>query len=384
MASNPGECYKKEQILNGIFYSSVILEQSLLLPIGKATDKFGPRLVCMFGCFFFAVGILTLAASELSLGLAHHIGYYIIALSAPCLFGPSLQLCRVFPKVSSVLMAFMSSAFDASAIVFRVIECFIPYVPEDHDNPIKTLLYAYSVIPIVAFFLVTSFFPDQSIPYPSPRPRGVPWKRVERKTPEEEKPPNRTLSSIMKSPEFWLVAIFNAFMAKKFNIFIATLPMQLGRHGLAWEFQRQVLLDFTTLFAICGVLSMNSAALLLDSFSMSFNFLLLWLFFMGWGPLMEMGTPVAVSAGVLFACLMRPYYYVVLNHYCERLFGNALLGEVNSWLIFFSGISHIYSYAFIYHSWMDGGLIYLAMVRLSHKATILGVILPIYLFYRRL
>lgn len=371
-------CYSRELQLNGVFFISAVGVKVLVYPVGAALDFYGPRLTSMFGCIIFAVGCAMLAASDLSLGWLHYIGYCVMTAGGVCVYVPSLQLCRILPKLSGVMMAMMTSAFDMSAVIFVVLGRIRDATGGKFT--IHRILAAYTAVPAIAFILVTSFYPDGVIPI-APRRRQKP----EWKTNKPDLAAPRRLRDIAMTLEFWLTAIFTGVMTSRFTYFLATLNIRLARTGLSWSFQRSALMGFTTFFPLGGFISMTAVGQLLHSFSLATNILLLWIAVnLFWEPLLAIRSRDMQALSIVLCAILRPYYYSVTNQLCERLFGQNRLGRVYGLVMAVAALINLTTIYAVYEAYHMRTWAIVQAWRAVRLGARMGIILPLYLYYRRL
>lgn len=401
------ECYQHELQLNGVFFISTVVTKAATYPVGLVLDRYGPRLVSMIGCVVFAAGCLMLAASNLEFDWLHYTGYSVLAIGGVFVYMPSLQMCRIVPKLASLMMALMTSAFDVSAIVFHIIKCVYEWL--EYRFSVQVLLMGYLCVPLVAFVLVTSFYPSGDLPTTMDDAYDVDgngganandstvnnvnrthcWHTIA--TDEDihnsyhrrdGQIRERTMGQILGSLDFWVLALFTGCMTCRFAHYLSTFHMQMGRSTLEWKFQRSVLTGFTTFFPLGGFISLTAVGQLLQSFSLATNTLLVWsLVVLVWGPIEEEATRDLVGASVVLCSILRPYYYSVTNQLCERLFGATHHGRVYGLILSISAIVNLLTLPSIY----DGFFSYFGasqwawhVIRYCGR---LGFLLPLYLYY---
>ena len=360
-----------------------------------ALSRWGPRFTSMFGCVVFAAGCAMLAASNLSFDWLHYCGYSVLAVGGAFVYVPSLQLCRIVPKLSSLMMAVMTSAFDVSAIVFFLMKRI--YVLFKGNLTVNQLLGGYLIVPLVAFLLVTSFYPDGdlvTVAINSQQQRGArrhstiniahfdEWNRAGS---EQENDPKakREFSTwrLITSVEFWLLAIFTGCITSRFTHFIANFHLRMGQSSLAWKFQRSVVTGFTTFFPLGGFISLSAVGQLLQSFSLASNALLAWALIVGlWGNLEYMMTPDGVGAAVILCAILRPYYYSVTNQLGERLFGPYHYERAYGMLLAVAALINLLTLPAIYDGYFGFVGVTKWLVDVVRFGGRLGFILPIYLY----
>jgi hypothetical protein len=336
--------------------------------MGVVLDTYGPRTTSMLGCVVFAVGCLLLAASDLRLGWLHHLGYCVMAIGGVWVYVPTLQLCRILPELSGLMMAVMTSAFDASAVVFYVIG--LVYKQLDGAVSLHHILAAYTVVPLIGFILVTSFYPDGDIPV------AVRKNQIE---------PSKSIRKTLGSLDFWIVTIFTGISTSRFTHFLATFNIRLARTELSWTFQRSILEGFQTFLPLAGLISTTAVGQLLHSFPLSVNMSLLWVgIVLLWEPLINSRAHDMQTASVLLCSLLRPFYYAVHNQLCERLFGNGRLGYTYGLVLLISALINMSFTYIVYDSEQLRCWFAVQLWNAVNLGSKLSILLPVYLYYRQL
>lgn len=365
-------CFHHELRLNGVYFVSALVGQLAGMPVGILLDRVGPRITSMLGCLIFAMGCLVLAFSDLHLGWMHHIGYSVLTIGGLCVYLPTLQLVRILPDLTSLIMAVMTSAFDVSAIAFYVVSLLYGYF--EGKISVHSLLAGYTIVPVTGFILVTSFYPGGRIP--------VFIANGKKKTASPIGP--SSLRGILKSLDFWMVALFTGIFSTRFTHFFSTFNIHLSRSGLPWSFQRTILKDFYSFLPLGGIVGMTAIGQLLHSCPLWLNLTVLWLLIaIWWEPMISNRTYDSVASSVLLFCLLRPYYYGTHNLLVEKLFGKGPIGRTYGVLLLVSALINIMITYSIYDT--DQLRFYLNVqvwrgLRLLAKITFL---LPLYLLYKR-
>lgn len=353
-----------------------------MYPVGVASDRYGPRLVSMFGCLLFAFGCALLAVSDLSLGWLHHIGYCIMAAGGICVYVPSLQLCRILPRISSLMMALLTGAFDMSAMIFVLLK--IVYGELRETVSIHGILAIYALLPAISFVLVTSFYPNGSIAIAPDSQKGAGGGDDFDRSQKQGSQTPKKLNEVIKTADFWLLALFIGIMTSRFNVFLATFNIRLARSNLDDAFQRSILGGFQTLFPIGGVISMSAVGQMLQSFSMATNMLVVSAVMVVWGLVMQVMTKDFQAMSVLICALSRPYFYAATNQLSERLFGSGRFGRVYGALLAVSAVVNLASLHLVYTP-LDPGLSGLGLVsKFTETAVWGGVFLPLYLYQKNI
>ena len=402
-------CWSREISLNGWFFLSGVITKLATLPVGMAVDRWGPRFTTMFGCAIFALGFGMLAVSRLRLDdWLHFGGYSTVAVGGVFVFIPSLQLCRIIPTLSSLMTAVMTSAFDVSAIVFFIMGKL--YEVGGGRVSVNVLLGGYISVAVIAFLLVTSFYPDGALVE-----TAIAAKRQKNSSRQQsQQPGNYTpvamgkantgifsssqsdtgkiededqfqVWSILKNPEFWLMTFFTGIVTTRFSVFLANLHLRMAQSSLEWRFQRVVITGFLTFFPLGGFISLPTVGQLLQSLSLATNTLLVWLLIIVlWGHVEFILTTDVIGASVILAAILRPYYYSVTNQACERLFGGRHYGKIYGMMLAGSGLINLLALPAIYDGrWGYVGWI-ASLPSIVRYAANFGFVLPIYLYYQRL
>lgn len=333
-------CYEHEIHLNALFLWSAVLVKFLAWPIGLVLDLWGVRTISMLGCALFATGCLLLSLSSLRLDYLHYCGYIALTFGGTCVYIPSLLLCRVLPEVSSLVIAMMTAAFDLSALCFLILN----KLHTLYNLKMQTLFAAYILVPVTAFLLVTTFYPDQRIPYRTGQPSAI--KGIGE---DSEDRHEQSIWSVLIRPDFWLLCLFTGAMTSRILYFIATLNLRLAQSTLQWSDQRALLVAFTQFFPLGGLIGITAIGQLMQSLSLASNTLILWLVLLfAWTPLIKRYDSGLQAACILIIALLRPYYYAVTNDLCARLFGGRLQGQIYGLVVLVTAIMNMSLLMIIY------------------------------------
>lgn len=325
-----------------------------------------------------------LAISGLDLGWLHLAGYCVLGAGGAFVYVPSLQLCRILPKLSSLMMAFLTSAFDMSAIIFVVLDWV--YLGLGKSVSAGWIMAGYILVPLIAFILVTSFYPGGDIPI-STRQSGTgqnAWTPLSTHKRDEIKGGPRHILEILSSIDFYMVTIFTGIVISRFVVFVATLNLSLSSLGIDWPYQRILLTGFQTFFPLGGFISMTAVGQLLQSFSLGTNTLLFWAVIVFiWEPLKLSPRNEMQAASLLICALIRPYFYSITNQLFERMFGNRN-GWVYGLAIMIAALFNLPSLHLLLVGAEARYPILASIYRCIKFSLNLGFIFPFYLYYRRL
>lgn len=408
-------CYEREVLLNGIFFISSSITKLCALPVGLAIDVWGPRLTTMLGCVIFAVGCVLLALSNFSLGPLHYVGYVVLSVGGTCVYFPSLAMGRILPRMEGLASAALTVAFDVSAIVFYLLGWIVT-----PTRSLGSVMACYLIVPVLAFVLVTSFYPSGLIPALWRRRREPKAIRGGGKPERHRFAPllrrtdslagfNSNVHTMMSyseqdhlaaggrrsalalwgrllaSWEFWLVAVFVGTISGRFVQFLSTLTLRLARLALPWEEQRALLDGYQTFLPLGGLIIMTAAGQLLLSYSLATNTAIVWVLVnLCWAPLVSGREGSYQAAAYLLAALIRPYFYAVANHMAERLFGPADLGRGYGLLMAIAGLFSLGAIVSVYDGFPIRTWWLVQTWHLLRLLTLASVALPVYLYLRRL
>lgn len=371
---HPGDpCYVREAKLNSVFFFASIFAKFLAAPLGLALDQWGARRCTMFGCVVFVLGCVMLWQSTLELDWLHYVGYSVLAAGGMCVYIPSLIMVRILPSASGFVMALMTTAFDVSAIVFVIFLQWLPPLQAEDEvcTRINSIFAWYTIVPIIAFVLVTSFYPDGNIP------------KLPRVKPNQTK--ERSCRELLCSMDFWMMAIFTGSLTSRFLDFLTTFHLRLGRTGLIWEDREELLRGLYTFLPLGGFISTTAVGQLLYSFSLGTNALVVWAcIVLLWSPTIGQATYTSQATAIILCCLLRPYFYALTNQLCDRLFGGPTLGRAYGMIMVATGVMNAMGLA----SCLEGLPVRTwASVQAWHLVRLLGLLsffMPLYLYRRGL
>lgn len=146
--------------LNLMFTVAAVATNVAALPIGAILDHFGPRVCCLLGSAFLAVGAILMAFEKSVPFDGLLFGYLFLALGGPFTYISSFQLSNAFPKNSGFILALLTGAFDASSALFLVYR--IIYQKTGGSFGHKKFFLGYLVVPVVIVILQLTLMPAQS------------------------------------------------------------------------------------------------------------------------------------------------------------------------------------------------------------------------------
>jgi MFS family permease len=143
-----------------MFTIAAVATNICALPVGTILDRYGPRLCGIIGSVLLAVGTALFAAGP-DLPFDGYIpGYLLLALGGPFVFISSFQLSNSFPAHSGLILALLTGAFDSSSAIFLVFRL----VFEGTDGRVTTrdMFLLYLVVPVFILVVQVTLMPSQS------------------------------------------------------------------------------------------------------------------------------------------------------------------------------------------------------------------------------
>ena len=291
------------------------------LPVGTILDQYGPRVCGIIGSILIALGT-ALFASGRGLPFDGFIsGYFLLALGGPFVFMSSFQLSNCFPAHSGLILALLTGAFDSSSALFLIFRLIFEGT---HEKVTTTELFlVYLVVPIFILVVQLTIMPSQSY-----KTVGEIFKQAEgeinaatrdgssaeggaelegqrsehrmrrdsviseisslletstnsKRAKREDKKNKRSgvwgalhgYSAIkqIKTPWFWLIAMFTIIQMTRINYFLATVRSQYKYLLHSDSAARTVNEVFDILLPLGGVLSIPFIGSILDRMSTPFT-----------------------------------------------------------------------------------------------------------------
>lgn len=370
-----------------MFTTAAVATNVCALPVGTILDKYGPRVSGLIGCLFLAIGSLLMAFASRSPFDAYIPGYLFLALGGPFVFISSFQLSNTFPQHSGLILALLTGAFDSSSAIFLFYR--LIYSASNGSFTPQKFFLIYLIVPV--FILIVQIFVMPSNSYKTvgeiitgvenasddhdalnygtdgsvrvhenqeqhrKRRESVAsemtsllGKSGNKQQQEEEK--KKHISGVwgvlhgqsalqqIKTPWFWLVALFTVVQMTRINYFVATVTTQyeyiLHSDALA-ELVNHV---FDIALPVGGVLSVPFIGLVLDNTSTPFTLGLLVTIASAIGVLGCLPFLWAAYANIALFVLYRPLYYTAVSDYAGKVFGYHTFGKVYGLIICMAGL----------------------------------------------
>ncbi|KAL9094424.1 MAG: hypothetical protein Q9165_003274 [Trypethelium subeluteriae] len=361
------------------------------LPVGTVLDRFGPRISGFIGCFFLALGALSMAFADSLPFDAYIPGYLFLALGGPFVFISSFQLSNTFPRYSGLILALLTGAFDTSSAIFLFYRL-IYQASHETFTPRKFFL-AYLAVP--ACILLAEIFLMPARSYKTVGELVVQAKDADPSTnshddcqvltngesandatvvdPEQQhhhdavdeatqllgkdaskqskaEERKRNISGVwgalhgksawqqIRSPWFLLITLFTVIQMTRINYFVATIRPQYEYLLHSYRKAVQVNTFFDVALPAGGVISVPFIGLILDNTSTPFVLAVLVTVAAVIGVLGEIGQMWAAYANVCLFVVYRPLYYTAVSDYAAKVFGFATFGKVYGLIICLAGL----------------------------------------------
>ncbi|KAL6713917.1 hypothetical protein ACLMJK_008411 [Lecanora helva] len=380
-------CYEQEIRLNIMFTTAAVATNICALPVGTILDKYGPRISGFVGCFFLIIGSLFMAfAAQLPFD-AYIPGYLFLALGGPFVFISSFQLSNTFPQHSGLILALLTGAFDSSSAIFLFYR--LIYTATNGVFSPQRFFLIYLVVPLfitaVQIFLMPAnsyktvgelvkqveeplgsaeppnYGTDNSSPglgdHEQRRKRqdnidseitSLLGKDGNKQQKEEDKKRNisgvwgvlhgRSALGQIKTPWFWLIALFTVVQMLRINYFVATVTTQYDYILNSDELAEHVNHVFDVALPVGGVLSVPFIGLILDNTSTTFTLGLLVTVSALIGIFGCLPYLWAAYANIALFVLYRPFYYTAVSDYSGKVFGYHTFGKVYGLIICMAGL----------------------------------------------
>ncbi|KAF2237270.1 MFS general substrate transporter [Viridothelium virens] len=384
-------CYEQEIRLNFMFTVAAVATNVNALPVGTVLDRFGPRISGFVGCFFLALGALSMAFAD-SLPFDGYIpGYLFLALGGPFVFISSFQLSNTFPRYSGLILALLTGAFDTSSAIFLFYRL-IYQASHETFTPRKFFL-AYLAVPVCILLAEIFLMPARSyktvgelvVQAKDADPSANSHDECQTLTngesvddaavvdPEQQhhhdavdeathllgkdaskqskaEKRKRNISGVwgalhgksawqqIRSPWFVLITLFTVIQMTRINYFVATIRPQYEYLLHSYRKAVQVNTFFDVALPAGGVISVPFIGLILDNTSTPFVLAVLVTIAAVIGVLGEIGQMWAAYANVCLFVVYRPLYYTAVSDYAAKVFGFATFGKVYGLIICLAGL----------------------------------------------
>ncbi|KAI9654231.1 MAG: hypothetical protein M1821_006759 [Bathelium mastoideum] len=384
-------CAQQEIRLNLMFTIAAVVTNVNALPVGTILDRYGPRISGFVGCFFLALGALSMAFAD-SLPFDGYIpGYLFLALGGPFVFISSFQLSNTFPRYSGLILALLTGAFDTSSAVFLIYRL-IYQASNERFRP-RHFFLVYLAVP--AFILVAEIFLMPSRSYKTvgemvtqakdnsstlaphdehessngvdqhdnntirdpehqhhddPTDEASRLLGIDAKKQSKDEQRKRSISGVwgalhgqsawqqIRSPWFLLITLFTVVQMIRINYFVATIRPQYEYLLQGYNKAVQVNSFFDIALPAGGVISVPFVGLILDHTSTPFVLTLLVTVATIIGVLGNIGEMWAAYVNVCLFVVYRPFYYTAVSDYAAKVFGFATFGKVYGLIICLAGL----------------------------------------------
>lgn len=392
-------CQQQELKLNMIFTIAAVLTNVTALVVGPTLDTFGPRVCGIVGAILITVACIILRSAWLiTLFDGYVVGYTFLAVGGPFTFISSFQLSNSFPAQSGLILALLTGAFDASSAVFlcyRILyersggtfhlSNFFTYFM---SVPVFILLVQIFIMPTESYSTLNdlaleameaddddcctsesstvtettgllqsegatgSYTADGTDPN---APGTVAITKVDGKKHESHHNENvdqisgvwgvlhgRTVGEQLKTPWFYLMAIFTTVQMLRINYFVATVLSQYVY--LLGSYEKAVVLNkfFDVALPLGGLCAIPFIGLVLDNFS---TLTVLTILLSTTTAIGVFGLiPNSFAAAYANVCLLvvyRPFYYTTVSDYAAKVFGFATFGRVYGVIIALAGVFNL-------------------------------------------
>ena len=370
-----------------MFTTAAVATNICALPVGTILDKYGPRISGLVGCFFLIAGTLFMAFAAQIPFDGYIPGYLFLALGGPFVFISSFQLSNTFPQHSGLILALLTGAFDSSSAVFLFYR--LIYTATNQTFSLQKFFLIYLIVPLFILIVQIFIMPANSyktvgelvkqVEEPSGPPESTNYGtqdiRRDSQDPEQRRKHRESVNSEMasllgksgnkqqqqeekkkrisgvwgvlhgrsalqqiKTPWFWLIALFTVVQMTRINYFVATVTTQydyiLHSDALA-ELVNHV---FDVALPVGGVLSVPFIGLILDNTSTTFTLGLLVTVASTIGVLGCLPYLWAAYANIALFVLYRPLYYTAVSDYAGKVFGYHTFGKVYGLIICMAGL----------------------------------------------
>ena len=382
----------KARRLNLMFTIAAVVTNVAALPIGTLLDRYGPKVSCIVGSFFIALGSAFFIFAPEAPFDAYIPAYLFLALGGPFVYISSFQLSNCFPRHSGLILALLTGAFDTSSAIFLAYR--LIYQASGGAFTVQKFFSAYLVVPVfivIAQFIVmptnsyktvgelikeaedpsNDDLPTDSTMSDQDREDYIRQQRRERRESvlsevspllggkkgsdkaRREEARKKRISGVwsalhgrsalqqIQTPWFILITLFVMFQMLRINYFVATIRPQyeylLASHRLA----KQVNDVFDVALPVGGVLSIPFIGLILDNLSTTVTLSVLVLTATAIGILGCLPYLSAAYLNILLFVVYRPFYYTAVSDYAAKVFGFYTFGKVYGLIICISGLFNL-------------------------------------------
>lgn len=392
-------CQQQELKLNMIFTIAAVLTNVTALLVGPTLDTFGPKVCGIVGALLIFIACFILRSAWLiTLFDGYIVGYTFLAVGGPFTFISSFQLSNSFPSSSGLILALLTGAFDASSAVFL---CYrILYEKSGGTFHLSNFFTYFLAIPIFILLVQIFVMPNESystlndlameameaddddccdsgastvnettgllqasdsntntyIEDSDPNAPGT--VAITKQDGKKHEPHhNENIDHIsgvwgvlhgvsvwnqLKSPWFFLMAIFTTVQMLRINYFVATVLSQYTY--LLGSYEKAVVLNkfFDVALPLGGLIAIPFIGLVLDNLS-TFSVLVILLSTsaaIGAFGLVPNSFPAAYM-NVMLLVVYRPFYYTTVSDYAAKVFGFETFGRVYGVMISIAGVCNL-------------------------------------------
>ena len=371
-------CYGQEIRLNLMFTTAAVATNVCALPVGTLLDRYGPRVSGIVGSLLLMLGSLLLAFAAQIPFDTYIVGYLFLALGGPFIFISSFQLSNTFPQHSGFILALLTGAFDSSSAIFLFYR--LAYTASDGTFTPQQFFLAYLTVPVFILGAQVTIMPRNSYKTAGElithadaldnersdnaedvgdsqqqcdhrdsvidETTSLLGKATDKQQKSEER--KRAISGVwgaqhgrsafqqIKTPWFWLIALFTIVQMTRINYFVATIRTQY-EYFLNANLAKTVNHFFDVALPVGGICSIPFIGLVLDSTSTTFCLGLLVVSATVIGVLGVLPFLWAAYANVVLFVLYRPLYYTAVSDYAAKVFGFHTFGKVYGLVICLAG-----------------------------------------------
>lgn len=354
--------------LNLVFTISTIVTNVSTLPVGTFFDRYGPRAASLVGSGFLAIGCILMAFATSPSPVDYlTLGFASLSLGGSFIFLPSFHLANAFPKLSGLILALVTGAFDASAAVLFFYR--LSYEGTEGSFNLRKFFLSFLIVPAILFVAHMTFMPNHSYQTvaqlnTSLEVAGDPMQdvhssddeveseaairslrklrreereveeeqilevlgdRKERKARRQREQDIRDLSGVwgalhgksareqMMSPWFILITLFTIVQMIRMTFFIATVYSQYESMLGSRELATQVNDFFDLALPVGGIVAIPMIGLVLDHLSTPSVLAILVSLTTSVGMLGTIPALWAAYVNVVFFVILRPFYYSAMS-----------------------------------------------------------------------
>jgi len=374
-----------EMHLNLMFTVAAVATNVAALPIGAILDHYGPRVCCLLGSAFLAVGSLLMSFEDRLPFDGLLFGYLFLALGGPFTYISSFQLSNAFPRNSGLILALLTGAFDASSALFLVYRIIFEKTDGAFDH--HKFFLGYLVVPAIIILLQVTIMPAQSYKtvgelveeIEEPYSDEEPYDQVDEETAllqeeerihraevvsgvqeilgstkadkqakrEERKNEISGVWGVMHSYSAWeqitslwfvLICMFTVIQMTRINYFVATIRPQYEAIFGSVDKAVEINNFFDLALPLGGIISIPFIGLVLDHTSTVTVLTCLVVCATSIGLFGILPETWAAYANVCLFVLYRPFYYTAVSDYSAKVFGFRTFGTVYGTIICLSGL----------------------------------------------